>query len=79
MVLAGNTAIGSTALHCTALYCTALHCTAEDMGGDILGFCAGRLDDHDGSDSELLGPTPAQAAFMPCLRHRICQEPLGTR
>jgi len=49
----------------------------KDMGGPVLGFCAGRVDDADGADSVPLGPTPYQEALFPCTLNGNCSEPLG--
>ncbi len=50
----------------------------EVMGGRSIGFCAGRVDDSDGSDSVLLGPTPEQDAVFPCPQQGNCSSPLGS-
>lgn len=50
----------------------------EDMGGPVLGFCAGRIDDSDGFNSIPLGPTDYQSELYPCELDGNCSAPLGT-
>jgi catalase/peroxidase HPI len=47
------------------------------MGGPTLGFCAGRVDVVDGSQTRPLGPTPEQERFAPCETNGACPYPLG--
>merc|ERR1712050_554704 len=46
-------------------------------GGQILGFCGGRVDAPDGSESIQLGPSNIQEELMPCNLNGECQNPLG--
>mmetsp|Transcript_66568 Transcript_66568/g.192200 ORF Transcript_66568/g.192200 Transcript_66568/m.192200 type:complete len:711 (-) Transcript_66568:158-2290(-) len=50
----------------------------EAMGGPVLGFCAGRVDDDSGAESEPLGPSPVQEELYPCPVNGTCEMPLGS-
>jgi len=49
----------------------------EDMGGPVLGFCGGRIDQIDNTQTRSLGPTPEQEKFAECEVQGDCQAPLG--
>lgn len=50
----------------------------EAMGGPVLGFCAGRVDDESGAASAPLGPSAAQEELYPCPVNGTCEKPLGS-
>lgn len=47
------------------------------MGGPTLGFCAGRLDFQDATQTQALGPTPEQDQYAHCEVNGKCPFPLG--
>jgi len=52
----------------------------EEMGGPIFGFCGGRIDDPDGANSLILGPSDIQEQISPCVsigEQGRCMSPLG--
>lgn len=57
----------------------------KSMGGPVIGFCGGRIDNSDGAESEPLGPSVIQQELMPCgddicpegMVCPGCQSPLG--
>lgn len=49
----------------------------EKMGGSVLGFCAGRVDDGSGFASLALGPSDEQEDVAPCPVDGTCESPLG--
>lgn len=47
----------------------------ESMGGPVIGFCGGRIDNPDGAESLPLGPSPIQQELMPCgLDDAMCPD-----
>jgi catalase (peroxidase I) len=50
----------------------------KSMGGPFLGFCAGRIDVIDNSQTLALGPTPEQDKFAHCEVNGMCPYPLGS-
>lgn len=47
------------------------------MGGPVIGFCAGRVDVQDNSQTLPLGPSPEQEKFAKCEVNGACPFPLG--
>jgi catalase-peroxidase len=50
----------------------------ESMGGPNIGFCAGRIDVDDNSQTKALGPSPEQDKFGHCEVNGQCPFPLGS-
>jgi len=50
----------------------------KSMGGPVLGFCAGRIDDPNGDWSLELGPSMEQNQLAPCAVNGECDTPLGS-
>jgi Peroxidase len=50
----------------------------REMGGPVIGFCAGRQDVHDNSQTLPLGPSIEQERFAQCPTNGQCPFPLGS-
>jgi len=59
------------------LYILAGTVAIEEMGGPVLGFCAGRVDQIDNTQSLPLGPSLEQEHFAKCAVQGNCSSPLG--
>jgi catalase (peroxidase I) len=60
------------------LYIRSANVAIASMKGPVLGFCAGRMDDADGSASlNFLGPSTTQAANFPCPVNGACPKESG--
>jgi len=59
------------------LYVLAGTVAIRSMGGPVLGFCAGRVDVQDNSQTLALGPSPEQDKFAHCEVPGACPFPLG--
>jgi catalase-peroxidase len=59
------------------LFILAGNVAIKSMGGPVLGFCAGRIDVVDNSQTIALGPSPEQERFAKCETQGACKFPLG--
>ena len=61
------------------LFILAGNAAIEAMGLTLLGFCGGRIDEPNGRESYMLGPSEAQENMYPCdWKTEECKAPLGT-
>ena len=61
------------------LFILAGNVAIEAMGLTLLGFCGGRIDEPNGRESYMLGPSEEQENMYPCdWKTEECKAPLGT-